>query len=51
MNSQVRMKGSGVCLMSMNGNVTVGNWGEDTELDGTIVLMNREKTLKAQQWR
>lgn len=46
MNSQVRMKGSGACLMSMNGNVTVGNWGEGTELDGTIVLMNREKTLK-----
>lgn len=40
------MKGSGACLMSMNGNVTLGNWGEGTELDGTIVLMNREKTLK-----
>lgn len=46
MNSQVRMKGSGACLMSMNGNVTVGNWGEGTELDGTIVVMNREKKLQ-----
>lgn len=46
MNSQVRIHGTGACLMSMNGNITVGNWGKGTYLDGTVIVMNASKKLQ-----
>lgn len=45
MNSQMHIRGTGACLMSMNGNITVGNWGKGTTLDGAVIVMNASKSL------
>ncbi|WP_130836148.1 pilus assembly protein TadG-related protein [Lachnoclostridium sp. Marseille-P6806] len=46
MNSPVQVSGSGACLVSLNGNITVGNWGEGTVLRGAVIVLNPGKHLQ-----
>lgn len=45
MNSQMHIKGSGACLMSVNGSLTLGNWGKGTELEGAVIVLNPTKKI------
>ena len=45
MHSQVHFVGTGACLISMNGNIELGDWGYGTVLDGAVIVMNPNKTL------